>query len=100
MLDAELMERDRWARDDLLALGSAVAPIAEVGEYVFVHDAEGLHARVVLAPDAAANVTERLREALITAIASTGAAPPVVEVQPVSALQREPGGKLRVVRSA
>ena len=81
-------------------LGSAVAPIAEVGEYAFVHDAKGLHAQVVLAPGAAADVTERLREALITAIAGTGAAPPVVQVEPVTALQREPGGKLRVVRSA
>jgi phenylacetate-coenzyme A ligase PaaK-like adenylate-forming protein len=81
-------------------LGSAVAPIAEIGEYAFVHDVQGLHAQVVLAPGAALDVNERLREALITAIASTGAAPPPVDVQPVPALQREPGGKLRVVRSA
>jgi phenylacetate-CoA ligase len=29
-------------------LGSAVAPLAEVGEYAFVHDTQGLHAQVVL----------------------------------------------------
>jgi len=81
-------------------LGSAVAPIAEVGEYSFVYDAQGLHAQVVLAPEAAADVTERLRQSLIAAVASTGAVAPAVDVQPVSALQREPGGKLRVVRSA
>jgi phenylacetate-CoA ligase len=81
-------------------LGSAVAPIAEVGEYSFVYDARGLHAQVVLAPEAAPDVPERLRQALIAAVASTGAVAPAVDVQPVPALQREPGGKLRVVRSA
>jgi phenylacetate-CoA ligase len=81
-------------------LGSAVAPLAEVGEYAFVYDARGLHAHIVLTPGAAADVGERLRRALIDAVASTGAVPPVVDVLPVPALQREPGGKLRLVRSA
>jgi hypothetical protein len=81
-------------------LGSAVAPLAEVGEYAFVHDARGLHAQIVLTPGAAADVGERLRLALIEAIASTGAVPPVVDVLKVPALRREPGGKLRLVRSA
>jgi phenylacetate-coenzyme A ligase PaaK-like adenylate-forming protein len=81
-------------------LGSAVAPIAEIGEYAFVHDARGLHAQVVLAPGAAADVPERLRQRLIAAVTSTGAMAPAVDVQPVPALQREPGGKLRLVRSA
>jgi phenylacetate-CoA ligase len=81
-------------------LGSAVAPLAEVGEYAFVYDARGLHAQIVLTPGAAADVGERLRLALIEAIASTGAVPPVVDVLPVPALRREPGGKLRLVRSA
>jgi phenylacetate-coenzyme A ligase PaaK-like adenylate-forming protein len=81
-------------------LGSAVAPIVEVGEYAFVYDARGLHAQVVLAPGAAADVSERLRRALITAVASTGAVSPAIDVQTVVALQREPGGKLRLVRSA
>ena len=81
-------------------LGSAVAPLAEVGEYAFVYDAHGLHAHIVLTPGAAADVGERLRIALIDAVASTGAVPPVVDVLPVPALQREPGGKLRLVRSA
>jgi phenylacetate-CoA ligase len=81
-------------------LGSAIAPLAEIGEYAFLYDAQGLHAQVVLTPGAAADVSERLRIALISAIASTGAAPPVVDVVPVAALQREPGGKLRLVRSA
>jgi phenylacetate-CoA ligase len=81
-------------------LGSAVAPLAEVGEYAFMYDAEGLHAKVVLDPRAAADIPERLREALVVALSSTGAVAPRVEVQPVRALEREPGGKLRLVRSA
>jgi phenylacetate-CoA ligase len=81
-------------------LSSAGAPFAEVGEYAFVSDAQGLHAQVVLAPGAADDVPERLRQALVSAIASTGATPPVVHVEPVAALPREPGGKLRLVRSA
>ena len=81
-------------------LGSAVAPLAEVGEYAFVRDTEGLHAQVVLAQGAAADVGERLRRALVAAIASTGAVPPEVHVEPVTTLPREPGGKLRLVRSA
>jgi phenylacetate-coenzyme A ligase PaaK-like adenylate-forming protein len=81
-------------------LTSAGAPFGEVGEYAFVSDPQGLHAQVVLVPGAAGDVPERLRQALVSAIASTGATPPVVRVEPVTALQREPGGKLRVVRSA
>ena len=81
-------------------LGSAVAPIAEVAEYAFVHDAQGLHAQVVLVPGAAPDVPERLRQALIAAVSATGAVSPIVDVQPVPTLQREPGGKLRLVRSA
>ena len=80
-------------------LGSAVAPIVEVGEYAFIRDARGLHAHVVLAPGASADVPDQLRGALVAAIASTGAVPPVVDVQSVAALQREPGGKIRLVRS-
>jgi phenylacetate-CoA ligase len=81
-------------------LGSAVAPLVEVGEYAFVHDTQGLHAQVVLAQGAADDVGERLRRALVAAIASTGAVPPEVYVEPVTALPREAGGKLRLVRSA
>src|SRR6187200_1626164 len=80
-------------------LGSAVAPLAEVGEYAFTYDAQGLHAQIVLIPQAAADVPERLRAALKSAIASTGAVPPEIEVLPVTTLRREPGGKLRLVRS-
>src|SRR5512133_138593 len=81
-------------------LGSAVAPIAEVAEYAFVYDANGLRAQIVLTPGAAPDVPEQLRKALVMAIGSTGAIPPAVDVQPISTLKREPGGKIRLVRSA
>jgi phenylacetate-CoA ligase len=81
-------------------LGSAVAPIAEVGEYAFVYDANGLHAQIVLIPGASGNVAGRLRDALVAAIGATGAITPAVDVQPVPTLEREPGGKIRLVRSA
>jgi phenylacetate-coenzyme A ligase PaaK-like adenylate-forming protein len=80
-------------------LGSAVAPIAEVGEYAFVYDSNGLHAQIVLTAEASPGVPERLRAALVTAIGSTGALPPAVDVRQVPALDREPGGKVRLVRS-
>ena len=80
-------------------LSSAVAPIAEVGESAFVHDTRGLHAQVVLSRGAPADVPQRLRQAVIAAVTSTGAMAPAVDVQPVSTLAREPGGKLRLVRS-
>jgi phenylacetate-coenzyme A ligase PaaK-like adenylate-forming protein len=80
-------------------LVSAVAPIAEVGEYAFVYDSNGLHAQIVLTAEASPGVPERLRAALVTAIGSTGALPPAVDVRQVPALDREPGGKVRLVRS-
>ena len=77
-----------------------LAPIAEVGEYAFVYDSNGLHAQIVLTPEASPGVTERLHDALVTAIGSTAAIPPAVYVPQVPDLDRAPGGKIRVVRSA
>jgi hypothetical protein len=42
---------------------------------------------------------QRLRQAVIAAVTSTGAMAPAFDVQPVSTLARERGGKLRLVRS-
>jgi phenylacetate-CoA ligase len=81
-------------------VSSAIAPVVEVGQYAFVYDARGLHAHVVLNRGAADDLPQRLREILVAAIDSTGAVPPTVEVLPVPALEREPGGKIPLVRSA
>lgn len=79
---------------------SAIAPVVEVGQYGFVYDARGLHAHVVLNRGATDDLPQRLRQILVAAIDSTGAVPPRVEVLPVPALEREPGGKIPLVRSA
>ena len=57
-------------------------------------------AQIVLIPGASADVAGRLREALAAAIGATGAIAPSVDVQPVPILEREPGGKIRLVPSA
>lgn len=68
MLEDELMARDRWSREDLLAY-------------------QWQRVRALVLP-------------AVTHVTSTGAVAPAVDVQVVSALQREPVGKLRLVRSA
>jgi hypothetical protein len=68
MLEDELMARDRWSREDLLAHQRAR-----------VQD---------LLPDYTVNSS------------STGAVPPAVGMETVSALPREPASKLRLVRPA
>jgi hypothetical protein len=67
MLEDELMARERWSREDLLA-----------------HQRE----RVQALPD---HTVRRF---------STGAVPPVVRVESVTALPREPDGEFRLVRPA
>ena len=72
-------------------LGAAFASSPEVHQYQFVYDGRVLQARVVLDPDAPAEVLDRLRRSLERAIAATGALPPSIEIRPVTALRREPG---------
>jgi phenylacetate-CoA ligase len=79
------------------ALGAAVAHVTAVRQYQFLLDERGLHARVVLAPDAPDGIAADLRRALIRAIEVTGAVVPDVDVEQASALRREPSGKIRLV---
>ncbi len=79
------------------ALGAAVAHVPAVRQYQFLLDQRGLHARVVLAPDAPASTAANLRTALLRAIEATGAIAPTVDVEQATALRREPGGKIRLV---
>ena len=73
------------------ALGAAFASSPEVHQYQFVFDGRVLQARVVLDPDAPAELPDRLRRSLERAIEATGALPPSVDIKPVTALEREPG---------
>ena len=72
-------------------LGAAFTSSPEVHQYQFVFDGRVLQARVVLDPDAPAELPDRLRRSLERAIAATGALPPPIDIRPVTALQREPG---------
>jgi phenylacetate-coenzyme A ligase PaaK-like adenylate-forming protein len=82
-------------------LSPAFASLPDVCEYQVLHNHEGLHARVVLAAGAGADVPERLRQALTAAIEGAGGVAPPVDVTEVDALEREPGqaAKLKLVRS-
>ena len=73
------------------ALGAAFASSPEVHQYQFVYDGRMLQARVVLDPNAPAELPDRLRRSLEGAIEATGALPPSIDIRPVPALQREPG---------
>lgn len=79
------------------ALGAAVGRLTQLREYQFVLDGGGLHARVVLAPDAPPGTAEDLRRSLVQAIEATGAVAPAVDVEEAGALRREPSGKVRLV---
>ena len=81
--------------------GGAFASLPDVHQYQLLHDAQGLHARVVLAADAASDTAERLRRSIAEAIAAAGAVAPPIDVQPVAALEREPGigAKFKLVTS-
>lgn len=79
------------------ALGAAVGHLPQLRQYQFVLDERGLHARVVLAPDAPSGTAEDLRAALVRALEATGAIAPAVDVEEAAALQREPSGKFRLV---
>jgi phenylacetate-CoA ligase len=82
-------------------LGAAFATFPEVRQYQFLHDGRRLEARVVLAPDAPAELAVRLGRALAQAVEATGAVAPPVDIRPVTALQREPGvgQKIKLVKS-
>jgi phenylacetate-coenzyme A ligase PaaK-like adenylate-forming protein len=83
------------------ALGPAFASLPDVHQYQIVYDARGLHARVVLADRADTDLPERLHRALAEAIEAAGAVPPAIDVEQVTALQREPGpaAKFKLVKS-
>jgi hypothetical protein len=93
MLEDELMARDRRSREDLLAYRRQ--RLRALVLHAVTHSP---YSREVLGADAEERPLAEL-QAVIAAVTSTGAVAPAVDVEPVPALQREPGGKLRVVRS-
>ncbi len=69
-------------------LGPPFARFPEVRQYQIRHSDDGLHVRLVLAPDAPRNLVEQLRASLVEALAGAGAVPPPIHVQPVEAITR------------
>jgi phenylacetate-coenzyme A ligase PaaK-like adenylate-forming protein len=111
--EAELMARDHWTREELLALQRnrlqalityAVTHSSDYREALGADAANRPLAELPALPKstmmAEFDVPERLRQALLAAIRSTGAVPPTVGVEPIPALKPEPSGKIRLVRSA
>lgn len=84
-----------------VVLATAFAEQPQIRQYQVLHDRDGLHVRVVLAPDAALDTPARLRRSLAESVQAAGALPPAVDVRQVAALQREPGpaAKLKLIKS-
>jgi phenylacetate-CoA ligase len=83
------------------ALGPAFARVPAVRQFQLLHDERGLHARVVLGDGADDDAPDRVRWRLVEAIETAGAVPPPIDVEPVPALDREPGpaAKLALIKS-
>jgi hypothetical protein len=95
MLEAQLMERDGWTREDLRAYQRerVRALIAHaVSRLPYYRDVLG-------AGGAERKLAEPVAPIAEAGEAATGAVPPVVDVQPVAALERQPGDNIRLVRS-
>lgn len=75
--------------------------LPDVRQYQIVQDHGGLQVRIVPRASASRELAERVRDALAGQLASAGAVAPPIRVEPVSAIEREPGhaGKLKLVTS-
>jgi phenylacetate-coenzyme A ligase PaaK-like adenylate-forming protein len=84
-----------------LRMGAPFVRLPEVRQFQLVHDPACLEIRLVLDPAAAADVPDRVRAAVATAIEEAGAVAPAITVRPVAELEREPGAaaKLKLIVS-
>jgi phenylacetate-CoA ligase len=84
-----------------VVLHTALARVAGLKQYQVVHDAHGLHVRVVLTIGASAEATrEKLQRLLSGGLESIGVVPPPISVEFVPAIDREgQAAKLKLVRS-
>ena len=82
-------------------LRAPFAALPDILQYQILHGDGRLRLRVALRPAAAPDTTAVVRDALRKAIVEAGAVPPVIEVELVSEIEREPGGgaKLKLVKS-
>lgn len=82
-------------------LRSAFIAFREVEQYQISYGKDGLTVRTVLAPGAAGDTAERVRDALAHTLRDAGAVPPPVAVIPVAHLTRDngPAGKFKLIRT-
>jgi phenylacetate-coenzyme A ligase PaaK-like adenylate-forming protein len=82
-------------------LGTCFGRLHDVRQFQVVHHERGITVRLVARPDAAPDVAAQVRNAVSAELVEAGAAPPVVDVDLVDALEREPGpaAKLKLVQS-
>jgi len=80
-------------------LHAAFTAFPQISQYQIVHDDHRLRTRILLRPSAAPGTAERLREALQVALQKAGAAPPLIEVEPVERIDRDrgPAAKTKVI---
>jgi phenylacetate-coenzyme A ligase PaaK-like adenylate-forming protein len=83
-----------------LQLRAPFAAFPDVVQYQIVHDRTGLSVAVVLRPNAAPDLPDRVRLALAERLAAAGAVPPPITVTPVAQIPREegPSAKFAVVK--
>ena len=80
-------------------LADPLAHLPGIRQYQLVHNPGELLLRLVLAPDAPADLEERAQGGLIHALEVAGALPPAVRVAVVPAIHRDPGAaaKLKLI---
>jgi phenylacetate-coenzyme A ligase PaaK-like adenylate-forming protein len=82
-----------------IAIRSPLATVAGLQRYQVVHDDTGLHVRIALRPDAAADTADEIARRLDEALRAAGAVPPAIAVEPVTAFETTGLGKHRLVIS-
>jgi phenylacetate-coenzyme A ligase PaaK-like adenylate-forming protein len=76
------------------------ARLPDVTQYQIVREPRRLVIRVVLAAGASAETSARMASGVRAAIEEAGAVPPRIHVEPVSAIEREPGSaKVKLIKS-
>jgi phenylacetate-CoA ligase len=76
------------------------ARLPEVTQYQIVREPRRLVVRVVLDAAASVETPDRISVGIRAALEEAGAIPPAIEVEPVSAIEREPGSaKVKLIKS-
>ena len=74
--------------------------LPDVVQYQLVHEPKRLAVRIVLRPGASSETADRVHFGIRAALEAAGAVPPTIEVEPVHAIELEPGSsKLKVVKT-